>query len=160
MRFEDEDLDSESDNFSVAAGIVSEARTMMPVIANVDDMDAFEEGDEIIAFAKGNAIGSAKVTDAGDGKRLFFISLNAEDGNIVRFAHIRGGEVLAKSRNGIVYDGDAVTGTLDVPYTIDFSSSANDNDDVYDVSGVKYGKLEDVKNRKGVFIIGKDKIAK
>lgn len=137
----------------------SEARTMMPVIASIANDADFEEDDEIVAFAKGNAIGSAKVTELEDGKQLFFISLNAEDGNIVRFAHVRGNEVLAKSRNGIVYDGNAVTGTLDVPYTIDFSDYVSDNDDAYGISGEKYGKAEDIKNRKGVFIIGNEKIA-
>lgn len=138
----------------------SEARTMMPVIASIANDADFEEDDEIVAFAKGNAIGSAKVTELEDGKQLFFISLNAEDGNIVHFAHVRGNEVLAKSNNSIVYDGNAVTGTLDVPYTIDFSDIVSDNDDAYGISGEKYGKAEDIKNRKGVFIIGKEKIAK
>lgn len=160
VRFDDDDLDGEQNYLDTSAEIVSEARTMMPVIADIDDMDSFEEGDEIVAFAKGNAIGSAKVIEVASGKRLFFISLNAEDGNTVRFAHIRGGEVIGKSSNGIIYDSNAVTGTLDVPYTIDFSNTANDNTDVYSISGVKYRKAEDVKNRKGVFIIGDSKIVK
>ncbi|MBQ0073829.1 MAG: hypothetical protein KBT34_06515 [Prevotella sp.] len=137
-----------------------EIRTMMPVIANTDDMGAFEDGDEIVAFAKGNVIGSAKKTELEDGRQLFFISLNAEDGNIVRFAHVRGDEVLAKSSNGITYDSDGVTGTLDVPYTIDFSSKPSGNEDAYGISGEKYGKAENIKHRHGLFIIGNEKIAK
>ncbi len=151
--------EEEEDIISKVAPANSEVRTMMPVIASIANNADFEEDDEIVAFAKGNAIGSAKVTELEDGKQLFFISLNAEDGNIVHFAHVRGTEVLAKSSSSIVYDGNTVTGTLDVPYTIDFSDTISNNDDAYGISGEKYGKAENIKNRKGVFIIGNEKIA-
>lgn len=154
-------LDNDATAFSSsAAEYTREARTMMPVIADIDESVDFQEGDEIVAFTKGNAIGSAKMTVTEDGKQLFFISLNAEDGNVVRFAHIRGEEVLAKSYNGITYDGNGVTGTLDTPYTIDFTSKTSDNDDAYGIGGEKYGKAENLKYRQGVFIIGNEKIAK
>lgn len=159
-RLADEDFDIDISSFGSSAEMVSEARTMMPVIADIEDMDTFEDGDEIIAFAKGVAVGTAKQIETEDGRRLFFISLNAEEGKTIRFAHIRSGEVIGRSSNGIIYDSNVVTGTLDVPYTIDFSVTTNVSDAVYSVSGVRYGKVEDVKNRKGVFIIGDSKIAK
>lgn len=129
----------------------------MPVIATTTD--DLQQGDQIVAYANGELVGLAEETELEDGSKRFFITLNAEEGANVRFAHVRDGEVLAKSAKGLSFDGDEVAGTLDVPYVIDFSASTDDGD-VFDISGLKYGSKSDINNRKGVFIIGDKKIAK
>lgn len=139
----------------------AEAKDMMPVIADIDKDEDYREGDEIVAFSKGKMVGYAVPTELEDGRLLFFISINANNGDAVRFAHVRGGEVLSKSSNGISFDGDGTTGTLDVPFMIDFSrtSSASD-DDVFGIGGEKYGKMENIKYHHGIFIVNGEKIAK
>lgn len=139
---------------------VSESRTMMPVIADVDETVDLQYGDEIVAFSKGNIVGRAGMTQMEDGKQLFFISLNAENGDVVRFAHVRDNKIIGKSSNGLSYDGDGVTGTLHVPFTIDFSKSSSSSDDAYGIGGEIYGKASNLKHRHGIYIIGKEKVAK
>lgn len=128
----------------------------MPVIAAIGEGIEYEDGDEIIAYADGEMVGSASQTVLDNGEKLFFISVNSEQGSSVRFALIRDGEVISKSSNGITYDADAVCGTLDMPFAIDFTGNAAEGD-VYDINGIKYNKAEDVKTRKGVFIINGQK---
>lgn len=132
----------------------------MPVIAEVGDDIDFRDGDMILAYTKGEVAAMAEPTLLRNGRRLFFLSLNAEDGDIVRFAHIRDGQVIAKSANGVTFSGDTVTGTLDVPYTIDFSDRASSGDNVYDISGHYYGNERNVKHRHGIFIINNTKVNK
>lgn len=130
----------------------TEYNANMPVIAVIGEGAEYEEGDEIIAYANGVVAGRAKVTDLDNGEQRFFISVNAEEGASVRFALIRdGGEVKGKSQNGLTYDSNVVCGSLDVPFAIDFTN--NESGDVYDLNGIKYEKVEDVKTRRGVLII-------
>lgn len=135
----------------------TEYNANMPVIATLGEGVEYEEGDEIIAYANGVIAGRAKVTDLDNGEQLFFISVNAEEGASVRFALVHDDKVKGKSMNGLMYDSDVVCGSLDVPFAIDFTNS--ESGDVYDINGIKYEKPEDIKARKGVFIIdGKKKM--
>lgn len=150
-------LSTQTSDLDLVLSEPTEYNANMPVIATLGEGVEYEEGDEIIAYANGVIAGRAKVTDLDNGEQLFFISVNAEEGASVRFALVHDDKVKGKSMNGLMYDSDVVCGSLDVPFAIDFTNS--ESGDVYDINGIKYEKPEDIKARKGVFIIdGKKKM--
>lgn len=138
----------------------SRHQSSMPVIAQIGTESGFREGDIIVAYSGNEVSATAEPTEMEDGRKLFFITLNADNNDVVRFAHIRDGEVIAKSSNGVTFNGDVVTGTLDIPYTIDFSAQADGDGNVFDISGRNYGKERNIRNRRGIFIINEKKIMK
>lgn len=135
----------------------------MPVIADVATAaEDWLEGDVIVALAGGEVVGTAPLTALADGRRRAFISVNAEDGSEVRFAHVRGDKVLALSskRSALISDADGVAGTLDSPYIIDFGGD-DDAEGIYDLGGVRYPDTKAMKGRHGVWIInGKKELKK
>lgn len=135
----------------------------MPVIADVATAaEDWLEGDVIVALAGGEVVGTAPLTALADGRCRAFISINAEDGSEVRFAHVRGSEVLALSskRSALVSDADSVVGTLDSPYLIEFDGD-DDAEGIYDLGGIRYPDTKAMKGRHGVWIInGKKELKK
>ncbi|MBQ0075305.1 MAG: hypothetical protein KBT34_14075 [Prevotella sp.] len=154
------ELSYEEETNDLTLSMGSQHASSMPVIAQMNEEEDLQQGDVIVAYTKGEVAATAEPTVMEDGRKLFFLSLNADNGDVVRFAHIRDGEVLAKSSNGVTFNGEEVTGTLNVPYTINFSQMYSDDDDAFDISGNSYGKAENIKNRHGIFIINNTKIAK
>lgn len=149
----DEDLQLDDDN-----SVNSEAKDMMPIIADVKTAVEFCEGDEVVAFCKSGKAGSVTATELDDSRQLFFISVNANDGDAIRFAHVRDGKIIGMSRSSITFDANDVTGTLKVPYTIDFTASDNADDSIFGIGGEKYEKASDIVSRRGVFIVNGKKV--
>lgn len=131
-----------------------EHSSSMPVIAELPEEENFVDGDQIVAYAAGELSGMADKAVEVEGKKLFFISLNAEQNDAVRFAHVRDGKVLAKSTNGITYNTEGIAGSLDKPFVIDFSADSIES--IYDLNGIKLTKSM-LNNRRGVFIINGEK---
>lgn len=138
--------------------LTSEAKDMMPVIADVVVAEDFCEGDEIVAVSKAGKVGSATPTELDDSRQLFFISINATDGDVIRFAHLRDGKVVGVSGNAITFDANCTTGTLQMPYTIDFTVNGDADGSAFGIGGEKYGKAGNISNRRGVFIVNDKKI--
>lgn len=151
-------ISADDESVDLVLSEASEYNTSMPVIATLGEGVEYEDGDELIAYTNGVIAGRAKATDLGlvnssnpeEGK-LFFISVNAEEGAPIRFAIVNNGKVKGKSSNGVSYDSDIVCGSLDNPFAIDFTQTASG--DVYDINGIKLGNSDNLGDRKGVFII-------
>lgn len=91
----------------------------MPVMAMFDkDVDAQDE-DVLVAYVDDEKVGEAKRFDV-DGSAVYFLSVQANDGDIVTFAQQRDGETLAKTKTGVIYDASAIVGTLNEPYIVSF----------------------------------------
>ena len=97
------------------------ASSNMPVIAALKDSAQYEEGDVVMAVAGRLCAGSAGRTVLKSGEERFFISVNAEDGDPVRFALVRDGKVVGMSAGYIDCNGNETAGTLARPYLIDFT---------------------------------------
>ncbi|MCQ2095403.1 MAG: hypothetical protein MJY59_01495 [Bacteroidaceae bacterium] len=122
----------------------------MPIVADWMDGE-YREGDLLLAIANGRVVGVAEKTDG-----RFFLTVNADEGTEIRFAKMRDGQVVAATRKGIRYTATGVLGTLQSPYLIDFSDT--DANSVYDITGIKYGDIESINARRGVFIIDGRKV--
>lgn len=139
-----------------------EHMTSMPVIAQVENATEWLESDAIMAYAGGELTGVATLTELPDGRQLAFLTVSAEQGDDIRFAHVRDGEVIALSskHSALSYDGNGVAGTLDQPYLISFNGEDGANG-IYDLGGVRYPNMKSLKNRPGVLIInGKKELKK
>ena len=69
----------------------------------------------------------------------FFLSINANDGDVVVLAQERGGNVMGKSPRTLKYVSNGVVGSIDSPYRVSFSDDAFDNADIdmYNLKGMK-----------------------
>lgn len=153
-----ESEDSATLDLSLVQG--GEHMTSMPVIAQVESSAEWLEGDAIVAYAGGELTGAATLTEMPDGRWLAFLTVNAEQGSDIHFAHVRGDKVMAKSRATLDYDADGVTGTLDQPYLISFAGE-DGADGIYDLAGIRYSSTKSLTNRPGVLIInGKKELKK
>lgn len=146
--------DDDSEGLDLVLRQGGEHASSMPVIAQMAEDADFAEGDLIVAYAAGEVSGMTDKMTEADGKQLLFISLNAEQNDVVRFAHVRDGKVIAKSRNGISYNAHGIAGSLDKPFVIDFSAGSAEG--IYDLSGIKLTESL-IRNRQGVFIINGEK---
>lgn len=144
-----------------AASMPQSVRThsaMMPVIATFKDGDV-EEGDILVAYAGGEVVGVAQPGAAVSGEEdveysdLFFIPVNASDGDWIQFVKYRDGEAVAATKKGVRCIATGIVGTLEDPYLIDFSDASAD--DIYDITGLKYDKLP---SKNGIYIIGDKKV--
>ena len=136
------------------------SQSAMPVIATVESLDEWQEGDAIVAYAHGEEVGAATLMEMADGRRLAFIMVSADPAADIRFAHVRGDKVMAKSRATLAYDADGVTGTLDQPYMIAFGDDDTETG-VYDIEGRRYRDAQSAGSYPGVLIInGKKELKK
>lgn len=148
--------DMESTDLILRQG--GEYASSMPVIAQLDAGTEYREGDLIVAYAGGEMVGMTDVAISTECKELLFISLNAAQDATVRFAHVRNGKVLAKSRNGISYDAQGMAGSLEAPFVIEFAET-NAPNGIFDLNGIRLTE-EKIRNRRGVFIINGEKRVK
>ena len=106
----------------------------MPMIAAfADDVD-YQEGDKLAAYVNDVKVGETEMTDG-----RFFLSINANDGDVVVLAQERGGNVMGKSPRTLKYVSNGVVGSIDSPYRVSFSDDAFDNADIdmYNLKGMK-----------------------
>lgn len=130
---------------------------MMPVIATFKDGDV-KESDILVAYANGKIVGvaqpGAEVADEDKAyDDLFFLSVNAADGDAIKFVKYRDGEAVAATRKGITFSAKGIAGTLEKPYLIDFTQTSEN--DIYDITGRKYATFP-VEN--GMYIIDDKKV--
>lgn len=146
-----EDFDFETTNYDVNA---SDYRTSMPVIATFKEGE-YQYGDVLLAISGDRIVGYAEVNDKC---QLFFLNVNADEGEKIQFANLRGGSVVAKTNKSITYKSSGVIGSLESPYIIDFT--ACDDQQVYDLKGVKYNNVKSLNLNNGVYIINGKKVMK
>lgn len=93
----------------------------MSVIAVVDE-NMLEEGDRVVALIDGKCHGVAKpVFDKKEQRTLCFMTVNGDERAAVTFAIERNGEIVAQSNGQTYFVSDAILGTIQTPYVIDFT---------------------------------------
>ncbi len=92
----------------------------MPVMAMFDTEVDVQDDDKLVAYVGEKRVGEAERFNV-DGSSIYFLSVQANNGDIVTFAQQREGETLAQTKAGIIYDASAIIGTLNEPYVVSFS---------------------------------------
>lgn len=133
----------------------SEHAANMPVIAKMAVPADYEEGDVIVAYTHGEMVGIAEASTYADDEMRIYLSVNAEDGDEIQFAHFRGDEVMGKSSTTLSYDGNSVAGTLQEPLILDFSPV--EGQEIYDLQGIRQRDAQSLRDRHGVFIVNGQK---
>lgn len=115
-------LKSATFNNAVSAdnGTVEYANNM-PVIAQFGEDVDFEESDKLVAYSNGKKLNEAELQTVS-GKKLFLLSVNAEQGSQITFAQERNGNVIANTSVPVKYDADNILGSLTAPYLITFTN--------------------------------------
>lgn len=122
----------------------------MPVIATfAEDVD-YHQGDRLLAFVNGTLVGEAEARDS-----IFFISVNADEGDVVMFAQQRKGEIIQQTPCGIKFNADAVVGSLQSPFKVSFNNPDINSVDIYDINGIKYSRPNSISNNSIYIINGK-----
>ena len=119
-----------------SAGLLStrsETSQNMPVIAALKDSAIYVDGDVVMAVTNDMCAGSAELSTLKSGEGRFFISVNAENNNKIRFALVRNGKIVGITDTYINYNGNETVGTLSHPHLIDFTPA--DDTIYYDLSG-------------------------
>lgn len=133
----------------------SEHAANMPVIARMAVPTDYEEGDVIVAYTRGEMVGIAQASAYAEGEQRIYLSVNAEDGDVIRFAHFRGDEVMGTSSKTISYDGNGIAGTLHEPIILDFSPA--EGQEIFDLQGIRQRDAQSIQDRHGVFIVNGQK---
>ena len=135
----------------------------MPVVAMVEGQ---AEGSRLLAVCGENIVGEAELIEGEDGKQLFFITVNAQNGNAIRFAYVENGNIVGVTRKAIGYDGTTVIGTMNSPYTINIDhdlDSSMDIESAYDAAGRKIANSQQPTANsfpKGIYIVNGKKVLK
>ena len=147
---------TDSDEAQTAAA--AESANNMPVMAVVGNETETTEGDLLVAYTKGTVVGVAELSQAENQERqpMFFLSVNAADGDQIRFALMRGNEIVGVSQQTVSYDATGIVGTLSDPYVISLGAADGENLPVYDLQGIRRDKDYCPKN--SVVIQGNKKI--
>lgn len=101
--------------------VTAEHANNMPVIAQFGDDVDFEEGDKLLALSNGKKIGESDLRTVA-GKKLFLLSVNAEQGDRITFAQERNGRIIANTNDPVKYDADNILGSTTAPHIISFAS--------------------------------------
>ena len=119
------------------------SRTTMSVSAVVDGFDV-EEGDQLVAYSNGEAIGEATLSpQTSDLSPLFYLSIAGESRQSIWFAIEREGEIVASTDEVMTYTANAVIGSPDEPTAISFVSTTDDAFETgvwYTLTGVRVGE--------------------
>ncbi|MBQ7443880.1 MAG: fibronectin type III domain-containing protein [Bacteroidaceae bacterium] len=131
---------------------------------------ALEEGDRLVAYTDGNAVGSAVVREGCDeyaaGQPILYLTIGGERPASVRFAIERNGDIVAVSPGAITFHANAIVGTPDEPYAIGLDGNLTDisliaDDQLpgtwYTLDGIKLPRRPD-KRQKGVYIFNGKKV--
>ncbi len=98
------------------------ASSNMSVIATLADYHGSTDGLVLAAYA-GNELAGRVAVHTTDTLPLFFLTVGSEQGGTVRFALERNGKTLAAGTPQFGYAANAVVGTLDHPYPIQFQTT-------------------------------------
>ena len=140
-------------------------RSTMSVSASVEGFD-LEDGDRIVAYANGEAVGEASVLSgsAAETAEPLYITIGGDKRANIRFAIERGGEIVAASGSVMTFEADDVVGTPDEPFAISFDTDPTgirlvtgdfEEGKWYTVNGVQ---LPARPKQKGVYIYNGDKV--
>ena len=101
-----------------------------------------QPGDRLAAYASGELVGEAVVSDqTADYGELFFLNIEGDVEAPLSFTIERDGEIIATTRQTITYKVHAISGSPAEPTSINFVSYDPANDGLwYSVSGIKLGK--------------------
>ena len=147
-------------DFSSQAGSRSAAaksRTTMTVSAVVEGFEV-EEGDRLVAYANGEAVGAATVAVSGEtADNTLYLSIAGDSPEGIWFAIEREGEIVAATDEVMSYAANAVIGSPDEPTAISFvhADTAFENGMWYTIGGVKLPKRP---THKGVYIFNGKKV--
>ena len=133
----------------------------MPIVAMFADEMESDETDALAAIVEGEVRSLAWMSEAEGGRRLFFLTVNADEGKTLWLARIHDGEIAGICPTPLTYSSTTVTGTMERPYVVkmDGVSSATDGD-VYNLQGMKLNSLSSHHGANGVFIVNGKKIMK
>ena len=128
----------QSMNYEVqsAVGEPSRTKSSMPIVALFDEGVEYDEQDLLVAIVDDEIVGITSLIEGQDGKKLFFLTVNSEDGKYMRFAQVHEGEIVAITSKTLAYSSSTVTGTMENPYLINFNDSEYASD-TYSVQGIK-----------------------
>ncbi|WP_294746007.1 LamG-like jellyroll fold domain-containing protein [uncultured Prevotella sp.] len=121
-----------------------------------------EEGDRLVAYARGEAVGEAVMMSAAESlttQPVFFLSIEGEEDVPLSFAIERGGEIIATTGELNTYKANAVIGTPKVPTQISFVPTDQlTQQGWYTLEGIK---LQKAPKKNGVYIFnGKKKVVR
>ena len=141
----------------------AQSRSTMSVSATVVGFET-EEGDKLIAYANGEAVGSASLaslssptSEASQSSEssLFYLSIAGDKPEKIWFAIERDGEIVAATGEVMTFKTNAVLGSPDAPTAINFVKSDNTDGQWYSVSGMKLQKRP---TQSGVYIFNGKKV--
>lgn len=92
----------------------------MPVVAvfNDDEFDIHAD-DKLVAYCNdGSIAGTAEKVELTDGSSRYFLTTNAEPGESLTLAQVRGDDVVATGINKLTMTGTGVVGTIQSPYVV------------------------------------------
>ena len=134
------------------------SRSTMTMSAVVEGFEV-EEGDVLVAYANGEAVGESKMS-AGElqtANGLFFLSIAGDASTGIWFAIERDGEIVAATDEVMTYHANDVIGSPDEPTAINFvhADAAFENGKWYSINGMKLQKRP---TRQGVYIFNGKKV--
>ena len=130
--------------------------TTMNVIGEVVGI-TLEEGDRLVAYANGEAVGSEELM--ANSEKLFYLSIEGEQETPLSFAIERGGNIIATTGEVMTYKPNAIMGTPSVPTQISFVAAEQlPQQGWYTLEGIK---LQKAPTQSGVYILnGKKQVIK
>ena len=128
----------------------------MTVSAVVDGFEV-EEGDVLVAYANGEAVGTATVLSGlpAETTEPLFLSIAGDNQQGLWFAIERGGEIVASTGEVMTYQANAVIGSPDEPTAISFVKAGREDGQWYSISGMKLQKRP---TQSGVYIFNGKKV--
>jgi hypothetical protein len=132
-----------------------QSRSTMTVSATVVGFDA-EEGDRLIAYANGEAVGAATVAVSGEtADNTLYLSIAGDSPEGIWFAIEREGEIVASTSELMTFKANAVVGSPDEPTAISFVRAEYEDGKWYTTNGLQ---LQNKPTRKGVYIFNGKKV--
>ncbi len=126
-------------------------RSTMNVSAVVEGFET-EEGDRLIAYANGEAMGEQTLTTDSEPT---YLSISGDKEQPVWFAIERDGEIVASTGEIMMFKANAVIGSPEEPTAINFVHSDYEDGKWYTVSGLQ---LQQKPTQKGVYIFNGKKV--
>ena len=125
----------------------------MSVSAVIEGFEA-EEGDVLIAYSNGEAVGDATVLKA-DGSEPLYLSIAGDAKAPISFAIERDGEIVALTGEVMTFQTNAVLGSPTAPTTISFVKTEYEDGKWYTTGGIQ---LPQKPTRSGVYIFNRKKV--
>jgi hypothetical protein len=106
---------SQPENAKLTAGKYAET---MNVIACVKSDFGFEANDWILGYNNDELVSATQLSDAGNNR--VFVSIQAENSDVVRFELERNNQIIAQSDEKVSFASDAVIGSIASPMSLNF----------------------------------------